>query len=297
MIDFSHWKEYDGASEGSGRSEKIWLIEPDTRKVGLFKYKKDINTTDHISECIAYQLACLLNIECAKFELGTYKTREGSMSYNVIENPNQSLIEGINYIILKYPTYDVNILKDLATGKIYSLEMIQECLPATIPFKDFLKIPLFDYLIGNTDRHQNNWAFIMEDGTLRLSPLYDNSSSLCAYMNDHDLNACLGNDKLKWKSVVETKPRSIIRKTSNDTQKPTHLEVLRYLHDNYYSETIELAEKIAVSITADTIDKILSTFPNKQLSITKRTVIKRFLLSKVEKLNEVYILGGNPHGC
>ena len=73
--------------------------------MGLFKYKKDINTTDHISECIAYQLACLLNIECAKFELGTYKTREGSMSYNVIENPNQSLIEGINYIILKYPTY------------------------------------------------------------------------------------------------------------------------------------------------------------------------------------------------
>ena len=25
IIDFSNWKEYDGASEGSGRSEKIWL--------------------------------------------------------------------------------------------------------------------------------------------------------------------------------------------------------------------------------------------------------------------------------
>ena len=297
MIDFSHWKEYDGASEGSGRSEKVWLIEPNTQKVGLFKYKKDEKTTDHISECIAYQLACLLNIECAKFELGTYKGREGSMSYNIIDNPKQSLIEGINYIMLKYPTYNVNTLKDAFTGKIYSLEMIQESLPVSIPFKDFLKIPLFDYLIGNTDRHQNNWAFIMEDGILRFSPLYDNSSSLCAYMNDHDLNACIGKDKQKWKSVVETKSRSIIRRTCNDPQKPTHLEVLKYLQNYYYDDTIELAKKIAVTITANTIDKILSTFPNEHLSPIKKSVIKRFLLSKVEKLNEVYLLGGNPHGC
>ena len=25
LIDFSKWNVYDGASEGSGRSEKIWL--------------------------------------------------------------------------------------------------------------------------------------------------------------------------------------------------------------------------------------------------------------------------------
>ena len=26
--DFSSWEEYEGASEGSGRSEKIWLVNP-----------------------------------------------------------------------------------------------------------------------------------------------------------------------------------------------------------------------------------------------------------------------------
>ena len=125
MIDFSQWKEYDGASEGSGRSEKIWLINPESNQVGLFKYKKDKNTTDHISECIAYQLACLLDIECAKFELGTYNGREGSMSYR-ITNDKQSLIEGINYIMFKYPQYDKDLLKDRVNGKVYSLEMIKE---------------------------------------------------------------------------------------------------------------------------------------------------------------------------
>ena len=53
MKDFSNWKEYEGASEGSGRSEKLWLINPDTEQTGLFKYKKDVETTDHVSECIA----------------------------------------------------------------------------------------------------------------------------------------------------------------------------------------------------------------------------------------------------
>ena len=36
MKDFSFWEEYEGASEGSGRSEKIWLINPDTQQTGLF---------------------------------------------------------------------------------------------------------------------------------------------------------------------------------------------------------------------------------------------------------------------
>lgn len=45
MKDFSFWEEYEGAVEGSGQSEKIWLINPDTSQTGLFKFKKDISTT------------------------------------------------------------------------------------------------------------------------------------------------------------------------------------------------------------------------------------------------------------
>lgn len=41
MKDFSFWVEYEGASEGSGRSEKVWLMNPDTGQTGLFKFKKD----------------------------------------------------------------------------------------------------------------------------------------------------------------------------------------------------------------------------------------------------------------
>lgn len=73
MKDFSFWEEYEGASEGSGRSEKIWLINPDTQQTGLFKFKKDEETTDHVSECVASDLAELIGIPCAKFEIGRYR--------------------------------------------------------------------------------------------------------------------------------------------------------------------------------------------------------------------------------
>lgn len=288
MKDFSHWRVYDGASEGSGRSEKIWLIEEDSQQIGLFKFKKDEGTTDHISECIAYQLARLLEIECAQFELGIYNGREGSMSYSVLTKANQNLIEGINYINNKYPQYDINQLKDRESGKVYSLEMIKESLPDCVSFDKFLVIPLFDYLIGNTDRHQNNWALISENGSSRLSPLYDNSSSLCAYMKENELKSCLGNDAVKWRSVVDTKSKSIIRITADETKRPTHLEVLQYIKENYYEETQEIVYKILNIVNEENIDKILGDFDDSILSQNKKKVIKKFLISKVIKMNEVY---------
>lgn len=128
MKDFSHWKEYEGASEGSGRSEKQWLINPDTKQTGLFKYKKDVGTTDHVSECIASDLANLIGIPCAKFEIGMFHGREGSISYNIVEHDGMMLIEGIYCISILHNDFDVEKLIDTKSGERYSLEMIKEAL-------------------------------------------------------------------------------------------------------------------------------------------------------------------------
>ena len=156
MKDFSFWEEYEGTPEGSGRSEKIWLMNPDTGQTGLFKFKKDISTTDHVSECIAYDLANIIGIPCAKFEAGLYKAREGSMSYNIVDNKEETLIEGIYCISLQYEHFDTETLMDSKTKDKYSLEMIQKALEPLGLFCDFLPICIFDFLIGNTDRHQSN---------------------------------------------------------------------------------------------------------------------------------------------
>lgn len=287
MKDFSFWEEYEGTPEGSGRSEKIWLINPDTGQTGLFKFKKDISTTDHISECIAYDLANLIGIPCARFEVGIYKGREGSMSYNIVTHKGEALIEGIYCISLQYGHYDAETLTDPETGDRYSLEMIRKALEPFDLFNAFLPIVIFDFLIGNTDRHQSNWALIMEDKEVRISPLYDNSSSLCAYVLERKIDQYLGNDLVLWKSLIDTKSKSIIRITGRDRKQPTHLEVIKYVRENYYEQTIEIVKKIEEFITEEAINAIMDNY-KETLSVKKRNLITKYLFSKKQQLREIY---------
>ncbi|KAF1085003.1 hypothetical protein SPSYN_01139 [Sporotomaculum syntrophicum] len=121
--DFSSWKEYEGASEGSGRSEKIWLVNPANGDIGLFKFPKTEHTTEHLSEKIAADIATLIKVECMKVELGKYDTRLGSLSYR-INRDDENLIEGIQLINKYYPLYNEETLYDSGRDEYYSLEMI-----------------------------------------------------------------------------------------------------------------------------------------------------------------------------
>lgn len=288
MKNFSFWDEYEGASEGSGRSEKIWLINPDTGQTGLFKFKKDENTTDHISECIACKLADVLELACARFEPGTYQDKEGSMSYNIIRNEEMVLIEGLSVLNLYYPEYNPEKFMDESTGMKYSLEMIENALSPFNLFKDFLNIPVFDYLIGNTDRHHSNWALVKENHNIQISPLYDNSSSLCSYIPEKRWAEYLGRDQVLWKSLVDTKSKSLIRIHGNDKTLPTHLEMLNKLKEAYYEETYQLAEKIISIMTKAQIYDILGEYDDYLLPEMKKRIIANFLLSKVEMLKQIY---------
>lgn len=288
MKDFSFWKEYDGASEGSGRSEKIWLQNPDTGQIGLFKFKKDIDTTDNISECIAYDLACILGIPCAKFEVGMYEGREGSMSYNILKKPDQILVEGIHFIMLMYPKYNPELFIDTMTSNRYSIEMIKKAIERFVPIDDLLKMLMFDYLIGNSDRHQNNWAILIENGKMQWSPLYDNSSSLCAYISEKNIPNYMGKDKNRWNSLIDTKSKSLIRCREIDEKRPTHLEVLKYLKENYFDDTYVFAKTIVSLLTEENIYRILDLYSEDGLSEKKKMLILKFLLDKIKMMNYIY---------
>lgn len=287
MKDFSHWKEYEGASEGSGRSEKQWLINPDTNQTGLFKYKKDVDTTDHASECIASDLANLIQVPCAHFEIGMFHGKEGSFSYNIIDRESIILIEGIYCISMLYHSFDIDKLVNIQSGERYSLKMIQMALEPFHLFEEFLPILVFDFLIGNTDRHQSNWALIMENKQYKLSPLYDNSSSLCAYVPESKIDRYLGNDHMLWNSLIDTKSRSLIRIDSYDDRQPTHTEMLRFLRNNYYEQTAHIVNKIDRFVTCDRIYAILEKY-NEVLSEKKKMLILRYLVAKKEIMRDIY---------
>lgn len=192
------------------------------------------------------------------------------MSYSIVDNKKETLIEGIYCISLQYEHFNTETLMDLETQDKYSLEMIKKALEPWGLFDDFLPVCIFDFLIGNTDRHQSNWALIRKDRKVRLSPLYDNSSSLCAYVTESKINQYLGSDLILWKSLVDTKSKSIIRIKCGDTKRPTHLEVMKYIHQNYFEQTIDIVNKIEELLTEDAVymimDKLQKYFQWKKLS-------------------------------
>lgn len=70
--------------------------------------------------------------------------------------------------------------------------------------------------------------------------------------------------------------------------KPTHLEVLKYIKSNYYKETYQFVEKASVLLIESNISDILRKYLSNGLSEDKKSLIQKYLLWKIEKMEEVY---------
>lgn len=290
--DFSDWEEYSGNADGSGRSEKIWLTYGD--KIGLFKFPKQAKdgsiTYEHISERLAYDIASVLNVPCAKIDIGTYNGRYGSMSYR-INKDNEVLMEGIAFISQMYPEYDIDKLCDAKNKIYYSFKMIYPIAKLLKREKELMQMMIFDALIGNSDRHHSNWAVLVSpDYDIKFSPLYDNGSSLCCYVNDFDIDEILGKDTRRFNALVGSKSKSRIRIDMHIKKEPEFKTVLEYLLKNseYRIYCISIVERIISKMTENNINVILDNYPDEILSKDRKRLLLKFLLEKVKIIKTIF---------
>ncbi len=300
---FDDWREYEGASEGNGRSEKIWLCKSDN-DIGLFKFPKTVskedltpNSTEFVSEHLAYLIARQIGIPCARIEIGYRDGRIGCMSHS-FRKPHQVLLHGVDFITLEYPNFNVDRLYDEDSGEYYSYEMIHKSMEKVFGVNQdnmryiecyLIWMMIFDMLIGNTDRHQQNWGMIFDKQkeNFSMAPLYDNGSSLCAYVSEKDTEKFLGNDKMKFESLVNGKSTSRIRIENRVKKEPKHSAVIAFLNEKYHGQCKLVVDKITNSITQKWVMAALEGYPRDILSIQKRELIFTFLQRKIELLREI----------
>ena len=177
--------------------------------------------------------------------------------------------------------------------------MIVESMKGILGISTISKIVLFDALIGNSDRHHSNWgitetkAFLsLEKGlfpvnAMTISPLYDNGSSLCSYINENDIETIL-KDKMKYEAIINTKSKSAIG--WNNIRPIRHFELVKNLKDEYYNETVDFVKIIRENITEQSIDTILSNFDDTIISNQMKKLLKQFIIDRKNRIIEIYNL-------
>lgn len=159
-------------------------------KVGRrYMFKKSVKRypDQYWGEVVAYQVGTMLGVTVppsyAAFNSETGQS--GALIEWFYEDGQASLVSGGNYMQKLYPEYD---RKKGAEHNFRWVQAIGRLMArAKIAHEDhdkyWAEAFLFDALIGNTDRHQDNWGYVFTktEENLQyafLSPLFDNGTSL-----------------------------------------------------------------------------------------------------------------------
>ena len=199
LIDVSLWALDDEYGiYPFGARDKSLLISPENKQTYIinnhrYLFKESFSRYPHQFWCevIAYHIGCLLGVNVPKAIPAIRKVNgktvygaliEWFLSYSVNEGQKQTLWHGGEWMKAIRPDYDT------AKGKQHNLEnVLTICKILTRNYYEYwLKTLFFDSVIGNTDRHHDNWGFIFDSSEsvppkkykCKLSPVFDNGTSL-----------------------------------------------------------------------------------------------------------------------
>jgi hypothetical protein len=164
----AEWTEQQWFNTGGTRAKK-YLLSPGGKffyfKRSQFKLAtqtkpgKDFRY-EFWNEIIAYEIGTLLGFKMLRYDIAIDGEIMGCISESMISSDNQELIEGVKYLQAYSPEYDPG-KKGHRTW--YTFNLIEGSLDAANIgnyINDILELIVFDALIGNGDRHQENWAII-----------------------------------------------------------------------------------------------------------------------------------------
>lgn len=267
FYDVTNWPT--AVSSTKGTRDKTVIIDPDTGldyflKFPMVKPGRDYSA-ETWSEIIAYEVGTLLGFNVLEYNFACQGGRCGCISRNMVGGcPDAYLVEGDSILTAFDPKYNPS---DKSTYSSYTFSFVHQALTAAkldIFLPDFLKMLVFDAIIGNSDRHQGNWGFIVtvkapadnrsiiakllrkpdktEQAALSeyvMAPIYDSGCCLGREFNDSQLSDRL-NDKNRLESFLR-KGLAELRIDAESNGKLSHFDLLRRLSEwnESYAEIIK----------------------------------------------------------
>lgn len=178
------------AHEPLGGREKTWILRGDEEH-WLFKKPRPTNPGEAWAEKVAAEIAHALAVPCAVVELAKSGNDLGTISRSFL--PSQWPYYHGNSVLANFVAdYDlhrkfgqsghsikniVGAIRKLGNDRILDPELAMSTLAA---------YAILDGVIGNTDRHHENWMIALSPETLRfeVAPSYDHASSMGRELQD-----------------------------------------------------------------------------------------------------------------
>jgi hypothetical protein len=288
--------------EQLGTKAKFWF---DHSQLGrcLCKITRP-KTGEDWSERVAAEIAAQLDLPHARYELGIIDNQPCVVS-PIFLPENCSLVHGNELLGETDPSYGgTNISQYKQTA--HTLDAVWDTLHQSacdLPLnwtprpgikwaaEVFVGYLMLDALIGNTDRHHENWGVVEapEQATARrhLAPTFDHASSLgCHILDAERSNRMRTADAGYSVSAYASKARSALYANPLDTHPMTTLHAFQSSAARWPRAAAIWLEVLA-TFTETHVARILSRFPANRLSTPSRDFALGILLHNRERLLSV----------
>jgi hypothetical protein len=164
FYDISEWQDKPHFQTGGTRNKSIF---EDPKGGDLFYFKTSLkkNNMDYKhefwSEILASEIGRELGFNTLEYNIAWHKNEIGCLSKSMVDIDNNELSEGINYLQGYNPNYRPEDKKSYSEYTFHFIENALNVYQLKDQMKHLVTTIIFDSLIGNGDRHQENWGFII----------------------------------------------------------------------------------------------------------------------------------------
>lgn len=272
--DYVHFK---GMIKGSQEKMDFKYKE----KEYMFKEPK-INCGDCWSEKIATELGKVLEIKIQEVDLAKYNNKQGVLvEYSLARSKGEELTEGSILLNEK--------IEDFDEKSTYSYIIVKEILDqySKEVYENFLDIIFFDALIGNTDRHCENWGIVeTKEGKIRMISIYDNSSSLGRELHSNtERKKNLLEDETKFNNYINGNKSLIIGLEENKKGISHFLLLKEVLNNNPL--LIEKYKRKLEGLSFEKIENIVKKIPEEFMDNDSKELAIKILVKRKDKINEI----------
>lgn len=259
-----------------GSRKKRTVLNRINGKIGFFKYEK-YECSEACSEKLSYEIAKVLKIRCATIEFAKdEKGVLGIISYLFIDKKS-SHTDAKAF-------FNAN---EFDRKKFCTINSIKKFLDIFGPneFESFIEMMVFDALIGETDRHEENWGLTKEEGRYHFSPLYDNSCNLLWDFKNTSISEPFYNKQKSLENYIRKSKTCIYRENLQGRYR--HFELIERLLQDYPEITCKNINKLK-KLSNLRIRIILAKLPNGVISdIHKQYIYKYIVMRKKVLLNMI----------